>query len=217
MRAKGVTIKRIKLLNGADEFCQEFFDDVVLPADAVLGEVNGGWAVASRQLFHERNAVGGGSPYFSGDRPRAGGEVLDLVDLARRTGQLDDSRVREDIGEARAMRMVEQQLIDRIARAVETGAMQGPASSIIRLFRAESVWLQIDAALRIAGAMAATGEPGSEQEPIGGPDYLSRQTAGLGGGSTEMARNVIGERVLGMPREYAADRDVPFRQVKHGR
>lgn len=217
VHAKGVTIKRIKLLNGSDEFCQEFFDDVVLPADSVLGEVNGGWAVASRQLFHERNAVGGGSPYFSGDRPRAGGEVLDLVDLARRTGQLDDSRVREDIGEARAMRMVEQQLIDRIAKAVEAGTMQGPASSLIRLFRAESVWLQIDVALRIAGAMAATGEPGNGQEPRGGPEYLSRQAAGLGGGSTEMARNVIGERVLGMPREYAVDRDVPFKQVKQGR
>src|SRR5206468_884449 len=86
---------------------------------------------ADYELCLERNAVGGGSPYFSGDRPRAGGEVFDLVDLARRTGQLDDSRVREDIGEARAMRIVERQLIDRMARGIETGAMQAPASSII--------------------------------------------------------------------------------------
>lgn len=214
----GVTIKRIKQTNGSDEFCQEFFDDVVLPADAVLGEVNDGWAVASRQLFHERNSVGGGSPYFSGARPRTGGEVLDLVKVARHTGQLGDPRVREDIGEARAMRLVEEQLIARVSQAIRTGGMQPSASSLIRLFRTECVVLQTDLAVRIAGAAGVTGDPGGEQG-LGhvAADYVYRQASGLGGGSTEMARNIISERILGMPREYAADRDVPFNQVKHGR
>lgn len=90
VHAPGVTINRIKQVNGSTEFCQEFFDDVVLPADAVVGEVNGGWATASRQLFHERNAVGGGSPYTSGAGPRLGGTPPDLLELARATGQLED-------------------------------------------------------------------------------------------------------------------------------
>ena len=217
VHAKGVTIQRIRQVNGSDEFCQEFFDDVVLPADCVVGEVNGGWAVASRQLFHERHAMGGGSPYFSGARPRIGGEVLDLVDLARRTGQLGDPRVREDLGEARAMRLVEQQLIDRVSQAIGTGTMEPSAASIIRLFRAESVWLQTDVALRIAGALGATGSPDGPGFGQIGQDYIYRQSTGIAGGSAEMARNIISERVLGMPREYAADRDVPFREVKQGR
>ena len=66
----GIDIKRIKQVNGNSEFCQEFFDDVPVPAANVVGEVNGGWSVASRQLFHERNAVGGGSPYVSGGTGR---------------------------------------------------------------------------------------------------------------------------------------------------
>jgi alkylation response protein AidB-like acyl-CoA dehydrogenase len=218
VHSKGVTIQRIKQINDSDEFCQEFFDDVVLPADSVLGEVNGGWAVASRQLFHERNAMGGGSPYTSGARPHIGGEVSDLVDLARRTGRLDDPRVREDLGEARAMQLVEEQLVARVGQAMSSGAMEAPAASIIRLFKAESIVLQTDAALRIAGAAAVAGGPGAEHG-LGqtGQDYIYRQASNIAGGSVEMARNVISERVLGMPREYAADRDVPFRQVKQGR
>ena len=218
VHAEGVTIRRIRQTNGDDEFCQEFFENVVLPADAVVGEVNDGWTVAGRQLFHERTAVGGGSPYTSGARPRTGGEIHDLVALAERTGTLDDPRVREDIGEVRAMRLVEEQVVARISQAIKTGAMPGTAGSILRLFHAETVWLQTDTALRIAGAVGVAGEPGREQDPtVVGEDYIYRQATSLGGGSTEMARNIISERLLGMPREYAADRDVPFREVKTGR
>ena len=72
--------------------------------------------------------------------------------------------------------------------------------------------------MRIAGAAAATGdETGEPRLGQAGQEYLYRQAWSLAGGSTEMARNIISERVLGMPREYAADRDVPFKDVKHGR
>jgi alkylation response protein AidB-like acyl-CoA dehydrogenase len=218
VHAKGVTIQRIRQTNGSDEFCQEFFDDVLLPADCVLGEVNGGWAVASQQLFHERNAMGGGSPYFSGARPRIGGEAMDLVELAHRTGQLGDPRVREDLGEAWAMRLVEEQLVARIGQAMASGAMQPAAASIIRLFKAESILLQTGTAMLLAGATAVTGGPGGAPG-LGqvSQDFIYQQSNAIAGGSVEMARNVISERVLGMPREYAADRDVPFRQVKQGR
>ncbi|WP_328912197.1 MULTISPECIES: acyl-CoA dehydrogenase family protein [unclassified Streptomyces] len=217
VHAPGVTINRIKQVNGSTEFCQEFFDDVVLPADAVVGEVNGGWATASRQLFHERNAVGGGSPYTSGAGPRLGGTPPDLLELARATGQLEDPRVREQIGEVRAMKLVQEQLIARVTRAIGTGAMEAPAGSVIRLFHAESDWLEADVSVAIAGATGVTGEPDGEQGlGLFGVNYLFRQGASLGGGSTEMSRNIISERVLKMPREFAADRDMPFKNVKQG-
>ncbi|MET7770139.1 acyl-CoA dehydrogenase family protein [Nocardia sp. NPDC005366] len=218
VHAPGVTIQRIKQVTGSTEFCQEFFDDVSLPLEAVLGEVDAGWEAASRLLNHERAALGGTSPYISGATPHMGAEAVSLVELAKATGQWEDSRVREDIGEARAMNVVRDQLIAHVTRSIISGALPPSAGSITRLFSAENACLQTDMAVRIAGSIAATQAPGDpvDTEKVG-LDYLFRAAWSLAGGSTEMARNVISERVLGMPREYAADRDVPFNQVKRGR
>src|SRR6266496_1057642 len=98
----GVQIHRIKQVNGSDEFCQEFFENVEVPVANVVGEINGGWAVATRQLFHERNAVGGGSPYFSGSvttERRGGVPVDELIDIVRSSGRDKDMRVRELLAE----------------------------------------------------------------------------------------------------------------------
>ncbi|WP_329409336.1 acyl-CoA dehydrogenase family protein [Nocardia vinacea] len=214
--APGLTIRRIKQVTGSTEFCEEFFDDVRLPADAVIGEVGAGWAATSRLLQHERAAVGGTSPYISGEQPHLGGEANALIDLARTTGCLDDVRVREDIGAARTMSLVRNQLIAHISTAVAAGTLPPAAGSIVRLFSAETTWLQTDSALRIAGSAGVIGEPDAPGNGQTGLHYLFRNAASLGGGSTEMARNIISERVLGMPREYAADRDIPFNQVPRG-
>ncbi|MBB5915578.1 alkylation response protein AidB-like acyl-CoA dehydrogenase [Nocardia transvalensis] len=218
VHAEGVTVQRIKQVTGSTEFCQEFFDDVALPPESVLGRVDEGWEAATLLLNHERAALGGTSPYTSGARPHLGGEVDQLLQLARATGHLDDPRTREDIGEARAMNVVRDQLIDHVTAAILSGELPPSAGAITRLFSAENAWLQTDAAVRIAGSAAAThasGDP-ADTEKVG-LDYLFRAAWSLAGGSTEMARNVISERVLGMPREYAADRNVPFNQVEHGR
>jgi len=214
----GVTLRRIKMVNGSTEFCEEFFDNVMVPADAVVGEVNNGWAVASRQLFYERTAVGGGSQYVSGSgRPRLQTSNFDLVDLARKTGTAEDVRVRELVGEAVAHQRVQDQLIKRVTEGISRGQLPDSASSIIRLFHAETDWKNADVGLQIAGSAGVTGVVGENGPLQYGENYLTRQSGSLGGGSTEMARNIISERVLGMPREFAADRDVPFSQVPQGR
>jgi alkylation response protein AidB-like acyl-CoA dehydrogenase len=212
----GVEIQQIKMVNGAAEFCQEFFDDVPIPVADVVGEVNDGWTVASRLLYHERNAVGGGSPFVSGLGAASGGQGTqrtDLLDLARATGQADDPRVRQLVAEARINDRVQAQLVDRVSTGIRTGAFPAPAGALPRLFAAASGERRFDIGLEIAGAGAGAWLEGESDS--WGTDYLIRQGFSLGGGSSEMARNIISERVLGMPREYAADRDKPFDEVRH--
>jgi len=211
----GITLRRITMLSGSTEFCEEFLDGVDVGEDAVVGEVDGGWAVASRQLYHERRAVGQGSEFASGSGSEGGNaNPVDYVDLAARTGRAGDERVHEMAGRALVHRAVAEQLIGHVYRSVRDGDLPPAAGTLIRLFHSETVTLDVDTALAIAGAAGVVGEPGGGLEA--GLRYLSRQTVAIGGGTTEMARNVIGERVLGFPREYAADRGVPFSEVRHG-
>jgi alkylation response protein AidB-like acyl-CoA dehydrogenase len=216
MDSPGITLRRIKQVNGSTEFCEEFFDDLELSDDAVVGEVDKGWEVASRQLYHERRAVGGGSEFASGSGSENNQEQPpDYPAMIRAAGLADKERVHEAAGRALTHRAVWEQLIDHVYRGVLDGSLPSTAGSLIRLFQAEEVALEIDTALEIAGSAGVVDGPA--ELLFVGERYLSRQTAALGGGTTEMARNVIGERVLGFPREYAADRGVPFNQVKHSR
>ena len=213
----GIDVQRIKMVNGWNEFCQEFFDDVAIPAENVVGEVNDGWTVASRLLFHERDAVGGGSPYTSGTsggRGDYGGGRTDLIELARATHSTDDPRVRQLVAEARANDLVGAHLVARVTTGITTGQFPGPAGSLPRLYAATNSERRCDIALEIAGPAAgvwAEGDLAGEK----GIEFLFRQGGSLGGGSNEMQRNIISERLLGMPREYAADKDRPFDEVRH--
>jgi alkylation response protein AidB-like acyl-CoA dehydrogenase len=213
----GIEVQQIKMVNGANEFCQEFFDDVAIPAENVLGEVNDGWTVATRLLYHERDAVGGGSPYtsgISGGRGDHGTSRSELIELARVTGRTGDPRVRQLVAEARVNDLVGMHLIGRVTKGINSGKYSGPAGSIFRLYSATSSERHCDIALEIAGAGAGVWEEGdmAGRKSI---EFLMRQGGSLGGGSNEMQRNIISERVLGMPREYAADKDRPFDEVRH--
>ena len=213
----GIEVQQIKMVNGANEFCQEFFDDVAIPAENVVGEVNDGWTVATRLLYHERDAVGGGSPYtsgISGGRGDHGTSRGDLIELARATGRANDPRVRQLVAEARVNDLVGMHLIQRVTKGITSGKYSGPAGSMFRLYAATNSERHQDIALEIAAAGAAVWDEGDVAGQKG-VEYLMRQGGSLGGGSNEMQRNIISERVLGMPREYAADKDRPFDEVRH--
>ncbi len=212
----GVEIQQIKMATGANEFCQEFFDDVPIPIEDVLGKIDDGWTVASRLLFHERDAMGGGSPYLSGQGQRGHGTSnrSDLIELAESNGTLGDPAIRQLIAEAKINETVGEQLTARTATAIKQGLVPGTAGSIPRLYSAMTSERRQEINLEILGTAAPVWEPGapSRQKSL---DYLMRQGGSLGGGSNEMQRNIISERVLLMPREYAADKDKPFNEVLH--
>lgn len=212
----GIEMRRITQVNGSQEFCEEFFDGLELDDDAVVGEVNDGWNVASRQMYHERRAVGGGSEFASGIGPEGKtDQPVDYVDFVNELGLSDSERIREMAGRALVRRAIHEQLIDHVYHGVLDGSLPPAAGSIIRISHAENVHFEIDTTLAMTGSLGVV-DDGSGLFRVGSR-YLSRQAASLGGGTTEIARNIIGERVLGFPREHAADRGVPFNQVKRTR
>ena len=216
LRHPGITINRVRQVNGSVEFCEEFLDDVDVGDDAVVGEPGKGWEVASRQLYHERRTMGDGSEYTSGPGIVAAQDVsIDLMSLVDRTNQGESERVREMVGRALVHRAVHGQISEHVFHAVASGSLPPAAGSIIRLFMAANHDVETDTADAVAGAAAVVAD--DEELLKIGTRYLGRQIASIGGGTTEMARNVIGERVLNFPREHAADRGVPFNQVRRNK
>ena len=210
----GVTVNRIKMVNGAEEFCQEFFSDVVIPPECILGEPNDGWTVASRLLFHERDAVGGGSPYaFTRPSSAQAGAERDLARLAERSGVAGQPRVAELLGEAHANDVVSRQLIARVTDGIARGDLAPIAGSLLRLNIGVNVVRRAVIGMEIAGTDAVTWED-EDRSLHAAEQYLFRQALSIGGGTVEMQRNLISERLLGMPREPAPDRDTPFSEVR---
>ena len=216
----GIQVEQIRQVDGSMEFCQEFFDDVAIPAADVVGEVDDGWTVATRLLVHERNAVGGGSPYTSGrssghDSTRADDNLAELVRTdrpGRRRARAASSSPRRTSARSSAATSSR-----RVTQGVTTGKMAPPAGSLLKLFSATNVMRRYEIGLELAGEGAAAWPAGTDAAGRRlGELTLWRQGLSLGGGSNEIQRNIISERLLGMPREFAADREVPYRDVRRG-
>ena len=141
-----------------------------------------------------------------------------MENLAREVGKDKDEATRELVGWQNALDTVNYQLIKRVTVGMTSGEYPAMSSSMMRLAHAEIPQNKMDAMLEIAGdeAVTATVEGDGYLRSVG-VQYLMRQGASLGGGSAEMSKNMISERVLMMPREMAADRDVPFREIRRGR
>jgi alkylation response protein AidB-like acyl-CoA dehydrogenase len=217
IRQTGIEVRPVRTSDGAAIFCQEFLTDVFVPDEQVLGAVNGGWSVIMTLINHERKAVAGASPFTGGARNRPSvGRDRTLARLAAEVHGAEEPMTRQLIGRQVVGDLVQEKLNARVLTGLRLGDLPESASTILRLFEGINAAHRATAAVQIAGVSAVAWRPDSSTDGVG-LRFLMRQASSIGGGTTEMARNAISERVLGMPREATPDRNVPFRQVDRSR
>jgi alkylation response protein AidB-like acyl-CoA dehydrogenase len=215
----GITVQQISLASGKSDFCQEYLDDVVLPRDSLVGHEGDGWTVASRLLVHERTALGGGSKYFSaGSVGEDGGdEDQQLVDLAIALGRRADPHARQLVGELRSSTVVGEQLAARVASGIRIGSLDGNFGSLLKLYSADLHLRRCEVAMELGGSVSVAWDDADSTSSFHAMRWLVRQGQAILGGTNEIQRNIISERVLGLPREAAPDKDVPFKRVPASR
>ncbi len=203
MRSPGIEVRPLRQINGVAHFNEVFLTDVRVPHENVVGEVNGGWAVAQTTLGAERTLIGsGGAVGFR-----------DLARLARAQDRASDSVLRQRLADAYIRFEVLRYLGQRAQVARRNSAAVGAEASVLKLAVSRHVALNGDLALALEGA---TGMLLHDDAPYGGfwqQQFLNQWGTRIGGGTEQVQRNVIGERVLGLPPEPRPDKTVPFREL----
>jgi alkylation response protein AidB-like acyl-CoA dehydrogenase len=198
LSTKGITVRPLVLLTGHRHFNEVFFEDVVVPKENLLGPLNQGWTVSTTTLMYERHSAGARNPI---------GQVKSLIAVARRKhGDVgtawDDPLIRQRLSQlaidCEAMKYTRMRSLTRQLR----GEPPGPEGSILKVFGSELGVRIADAAGELLGMHALVNE-GSEEVPDA-PRWYNRVLASrqytISAGTSEIQRNIIGERVLGLPK-----------------
>jgi alkylation response protein AidB-like acyl-CoA dehydrogenase len=190
MKAPGVTVNPLKGLTGHAHFNEVFFDDVFVPDSDVVGDVNKGWLVARATLGNERISIGGGSGGATGF---TADDLIKLLDNApTETAAYYLRRAGEVLAEAHTLRLLN---LRRVTRAI-AGSEPGPEGNVTKLLVAEAGQRMTELALELAGSAAVVG-----QTPTLTQAYLGNRAMTIAGGTSEITRNTIAERILGLPRD----------------
>jgi alkylation response protein AidB-like acyl-CoA dehydrogenase len=186
MDTPGIKTSPLRSMNGDDEFCSLFFDDVLVPSDRLLGDVDGGWAVAMHVLAGERGAAAWQRQIWLRTR---------LSDLAA----ANDGAVSDGvIGEALELLMGLRLLSRRTVRALSDDQPVGSTTSLDKLAMSTAEKFLFDSALPALGDDIVYG--GSIEAEAWRNDYLYSRASSIYGGAAEIQRNIIAERLLGLPR-----------------
>ena len=198
LRTAGIEIRPLRQITGASHFNEVFLTDVRVPIENVVGGIDSGWTVARAVLSHEASVIGGGNA--------AGTACSELVALARRAGRAHDPVVRQRLASAYTSEQILGYLKQRVKAAGTSGGSHGIDGSVLKVLWSEGRRARAELGVALLGAAGAL----VDDWPI---RLLEQFSSTIGGGTNEVHRTMIGERVLGLPPEPRVDRDVSYREL----
>jgi alkylation response protein AidB-like acyl-CoA dehydrogenase len=187
MSTPGIDVRPLRQMTGGAHFNEVFFTDVRVPDTDRIGDVNDGWRVAQTTLLNERAAI----VELLGDRNAS----ESLIALAQRVGAAEDPRVRQAIARVHTESAIMRYLGLRIVTAFAKGLLPGPEASVAKLAMGQLLARSNGVALGLLGPHAMV------EDPYWTGGFLAAPALRIAGGSDEIQRNIIGERVLGLPKE----------------
>ncbi|WP_242123916.1 acyl-CoA dehydrogenase family protein [Sphingobium sp. Sx8-8] len=191
MHVPGITIRPIRKISGQTEFAEVFYDDVRIPLANVVGGLGNGWKVAMSTLSFERGTG------FIADQVAQSREIEDLIEKARARGLIKDMRIAESLAQMRSeVAALRAMTYRNISEVMRTG-QPGPEASVIRLFTSELGQRLERMAVLLMGEEMIDFAYGDDN---GISDYLRGFAQTIAGGSAQIQRDIIGERLLGLPK-----------------
>ena len=201
MESEGVSTSPIQLISGASPFCQTFFDDVRVPKDQLVGDLNKGWSIAKRLLQHERQMISG-----IGGNSALGGSGTRLEDVAKtyvgeQDGRISDPAIRADVCEHRLNDLAFQLTLARSSEEAKAGKPDGNLASIFKYYGTEQNKRKYELLLDVMGTQSVgwSGSSFSDREINTTRQWLRSKANSIEGGTSEVQLNVIAKRGLGLP------------------
>lgn len=235
MRQRGVEVRPLRQMNYHSSFNEVFISDAEVPVDFVLGGIGEGWSVAQTTLAAERRLAARFPAFPKGDGrartaalaelaefletykwyPQRAGRADLAVEHARAVGRTDDVVIRQELARLHSMQRTSEWTTRRARAARAAGRPGGPEGSITKLATSNIARQSSRTHSMISTAQGMLRESDGAYDGTIAEVFISVPAQSIAGGTDEIQKNIIGEKVLGLPREPSGDHDLPFRNVPH--
>jgi alkylation response protein AidB-like acyl-CoA dehydrogenase len=213
MDTPGIEIRPIIEMTGSHMFNEVFLTDVRLPADALVGEVNRGWELAKVTLGNERVSLSSGGALWG-----MGPTGADLLDLVRDAGGVSDPLLRQRLAQLHTTEEILRLIRLRTVSALVRGSSPGPEASIRKVMADEhgQAIMGLAKDLQGSGGMLADAGPLATPAEMWNYGYLFAPALTIGGGTGDVQRNILAERVLGLPHDLDAEAGLTWSEARTG-
>ncbi len=212
MHQPGVEVRPLRQMTGDAQFNEVFITDARAPLDHLVGDINDGWRVLRTALAFERIVMGSTGTRSRDDRRLPVGATIELIELARTKGRSEDRLVRQALAELYILRTVIGWNGERGAAVAARGGAS-PAASLGKLAMSRLLHTSASVADSLLGPSGTLYGPSVPDANSANVSLMMAFMNSIGGGSDQIQRNIIAERILGLPKDLSTDHDVPFRDV----